>query len=100
MRPWTIDFHVAQNDDTVKGAGSHDKTGRHYPSFRSQRESWTSFAMRATGCATTAGRLPARSNTSRWDGCMFPNSVMMDPKTWRDILATMIAVWATRTAGQ
>ena len=27
--PWTIDFHVAQNDATVKGSGSHDKTGRH-----------------------------------------------------------------------
>ena len=31
LRPWTIDFHVAQNDGTVKGAGSHDKTGRHCP---------------------------------------------------------------------
>jgi hypothetical protein len=29
LRPWTIDFHVAQNDGTVHGAGSHDKTGKH-----------------------------------------------------------------------
>ena len=29
LRPWTIDFHVAQNDGLVYGAGSHDKTGRH-----------------------------------------------------------------------
>ncbi len=29
LRPWTFDFHVAQNDGTVKGSGSHDKTGRH-----------------------------------------------------------------------
>src|SRR6202022_4007860 len=29
LRPWTIDFHVAQNDGTVKGSGSHDKTGPH-----------------------------------------------------------------------
>ena len=29
LRPWTIDFHVAQNDATVFGSGSHDKTGRH-----------------------------------------------------------------------
>src|SRR5579859_5532697 len=29
LRPWTIDFHVAQNDGTVKGQGVHDKTGRH-----------------------------------------------------------------------
>jgi hypothetical protein len=31
LRPWTIDFHVAQNDGTVQGTGSHDKTGRHCP---------------------------------------------------------------------
>src|SRR5690606_9467302 len=29
LRPWNIDFHVAQNDGTVFGSGSHDKTGRH-----------------------------------------------------------------------
>ena len=33
LRPWTIDFHVAQNDATVKGMGSHDKTGRHCQPF-------------------------------------------------------------------
>jgi sugar phosphate isomerase/epimerase len=27
LRPWMNDFHVAQNDGTVKGEGSHDKTG-------------------------------------------------------------------------
>ena len=26
LRPWTIDFHVAQNDGQVHGTGSHDKT--------------------------------------------------------------------------
>src|SRR5438046_6186525 len=31
LRPWTIDFHVAQNDASVKGSGTHDKTGRHCP---------------------------------------------------------------------
>ena len=31
LRPWTIDFHVAQNDGTVHGTGRHDKTGRHCP---------------------------------------------------------------------
>ena len=29
LRPLTIDFHVAQNDGEVHGAGSHDKTGKH-----------------------------------------------------------------------
>jgi hypothetical protein len=27
-----------------------------------------------------------------WDGCMFPNSVMLDPQTWNDVLRVMIAV--------
>jgi hypothetical protein len=27
-----------------------------------------------------------------WDGCMFPNAVMMQQQTWNDILATMLAV--------
>ena len=38
LRPWTIDFHVAQNDATVKGSGSHDKTGRHCLPDRSERQ--------------------------------------------------------------
>ena len=55
LRPWTIDFHVAQNDATVKGCGSHDKTGRHcLPPTRTA--SSTSCATPATGCA--AGRRP------------------------------------------
>ena len=29
LRPWTIDFHVAQNDGNVHGAGDHAKTGKH-----------------------------------------------------------------------
>ena len=29
LRPWTFDFHVAQNDGSVNGTSSHDKTGRH-----------------------------------------------------------------------
>src|SRR5580700_8334752 len=29
LRPWTIDFNVAQNDGTVNGAGSDRKSGRH-----------------------------------------------------------------------
>ena len=27
-----------------------------------------------------------------WDGCMFPNAVMLQQKTWNDILGTMIKV--------
>ena len=51
LRPWTIDFHVAQNDATVKGSGSHDKTGRHCLA-NDPTASSTSPSQPATGCAT------------------------------------------------
>ena len=38
LRSWTIDFHVAQNDGTVKGSGSHDKTGPPLSPERSERQ--------------------------------------------------------------
>jgi len=91
LRPWTIDFHVAQNDGTVKGSGSHDKTGRHClpndPNGKLDivRDSGA-WLRGATGEPTRAVKHIC------WDGCMFPNSVMLDPKTWEDVLRVMIAV--------
>ncbi len=91
LRPWTIDFHVAQNDGTVKGAGSHDRTGRHCqptdPNGKLDIVRDAGFWMRDDHGNTTKA-----FEHICWDGCMFPNSVMMDGQTWRDILATMIAV--------
>ena len=54
LRPWTIDFHVAQTDER--------------------------------------GEVTRKLEHICWDGCMFPNSVMLDQKTWNDVLAMMIAV--------
>jgi len=91
LRPWTIDLHIAQNDATVKGSGSHDKTGRHClpndPSGKLNIVHDSGYWMRDhNGEPTRAFRHIC------WDGCMFPNRVMTDQKTWRDILVTMIAV--------
>jgi sugar phosphate isomerase/epimerase len=91
LRPWTIDFHVAQNDATVKGSGSHDKTGRHClpkdPNGKLDVVKYAGYWMRGTdGQPTRAFRHIC------WDGCMFPNAVMMQQQTWNDILAVMIAV--------
>ncbi|HEV2416714.1 MAG TPA: TIM barrel protein [Terriglobia bacterium] len=91
LRPLTIDLHIAQNDGTVKGSGSHDKTGRHClphdPNGRLDIVRHAGYWMRdGHGEPTRAFRHIC------WDGCMFPNSVMIDPKTWDDILAVMIAV--------
>jgi sugar phosphate isomerase/epimerase len=91
LRPWTIDFHVAQNDATVKGAGSHDKTGRHcLPNDPKGKLD----VPRAAGMwlRDDHGNLTRAIRHICWDGCMFSNETMMKPETWREILATMIAV--------
>jgi sugar phosphate isomerase/epimerase len=91
LRPWTIDFHVAQNDGTVKGAGSHDKTGRHcQPNDPNGK---LDIVRDAGAWLRGADGEPTRAvRHICWDGCMFPNSVMLDPKTWEDVLRVMIAV--------
>jgi sugar phosphate isomerase/epimerase len=91
LRPWTIDFHVAQNDATVFGSGTHDHTGRHCPATDPKGKldipHHAGFWLR-----DDQGRLTRASRHICWDGCMFPNDVMMKPETWNDILAAMIAV--------
>jgi sugar phosphate isomerase/epimerase len=91
LRPWTLDFHVAQNDATVHGTGSHDKTGRHClatdPNGKLDIVRHAGFWLR-----DEHGNLTKKARHICWDGCMFPNAVMMKPETWRDILSTMIAV--------
>jgi sugar phosphate isomerase/epimerase len=91
LRPWTIDFHIAQNDATVKGSGSHDKTGRHClpddPNGKLKIAHHAGFWMR-----DSYGNLTKKLNHVCWDGCMFPNETMKKPQTWRSILAAMIDV--------
>ncbi len=91
LRPWTIDFHVAQNDATVFGSGTHDHTGRHClatdPNGKLDIPHHAGFWLRDEN-----GKLTKKLRHICWDGCMFPNAVMMNPKTWNDILAAMIAV--------
>ena len=91
LRPWTIDFHVAQNNATVHGSGSHDKTGRHClandPTGKLDIPRHAGFWLK-----NEAGQTLKRLRHICWDGCMFPNAVMYDQKTWNDILATMIKV--------
>jgi hypothetical protein len=91
LRPWTIDFHVAQNDGTVNGSGSHDKTGRHCvvgdPKGKMDIVAVAGLWMRNENGAPTRAY-----EHICWDGCMFPNATMMAAKTWNDILGTLIAV--------
>jgi sugar phosphate isomerase/epimerase len=91
LRAWTIDFHVAQNDGTVKGEGSHDKTGRHCPPFDPNGK--LDIVRDAGAWMRGDDGQPTRAfQHICWDGCMFPNSMMLDQNTWNDVLRTMIAV--------
>jgi sugar phosphate isomerase/epimerase len=91
LRPWTIDFHVAQNDGTVRGSGSHDKTGRHCQPLDPNGKL---DIVRDAGAwmRDDSGKGYRAFKHICWDGCMFPNSVMLDPQTWNDVLRVMIAV--------
>ena len=88
LRPWTFDFHVAQNDGTVHGTGSHDKTGRHCladdPNGKLDIPRASAYWLK-----------DAESRGMKhicWDGCMFANDVLEKPSTWQHILEAMIQV--------
>jgi sugar phosphate isomerase/epimerase len=91
LRPWTIDFHVAQNDATVKGSGTHDNTGHHClpndPNGKLTIPHHAGYWLHGDD-----GKLTKAFRHICWDGCMFPNAVMMKQDTWNDILAAMISV--------
>ncbi len=91
LRPWTIDFHVAQNDATVKGSGTHDKTGRHCPPYDPNGKL---DIVHAAGfwLRDDQGNLTRKVEHICWDGCMFPNEMMLKPQIWNDVLKTMVAV--------
>lgn len=88
LRPWTYDFHVAQNDGNVHGSGSHDKTGKHCPADDPNGK------LDITKCAGYWLKDAASRGIKHicWDGCMFPNAMLETPDTWNTILAAMIKV--------
>jgi len=88
LRPWTIAFHVAQNDGEVHGAGAHDKTGKHCtaddPNGKLDIVKCAGYWLKDA---------PARGiKHICWDGCMFPNATLETPATWNTILGKMIEV--------
>jgi len=88
LRPWTIDFHVAQNDGSVHGAGSHDKTGKH---CRADDPNGKLDITKASGYWLKDAASRGIKHIC-WDGCMFPNAVLETPDTWNNILSAMIKV--------
>jgi sugar phosphate isomerase/epimerase len=88
LRPWTFDFHVAQNDGSVHGTGSHDKTGRHCQADDPNGK------LDIAKCSTFWLKDAAARGIKHicWDGCMFPNEVLEKAETWEHILKAMVEV--------
>jgi hypothetical protein len=91
LRPWTLDFHVAQNDGTTFGSGYHAVTGRHvpvdHPNGRLDITKHAGYWLRDTN-----GNLTRKMRHICWDGCIFPNAVMERQETWNNVLGAMIKV--------
>jgi hypothetical protein len=91
LRPWTIDFHVAQNDGTTYGSGSHEKTGKHCevtdPKGKLNIARDSAYWLR-----DKSGKVTKKMKHICWDGCMFSNDVLMNQQTWNNILSAMIEV--------
>jgi hypothetical protein len=91
LRPWTYDFHVAQNDGTIFGSGDHEKTGRHCqvtdPNGKLDIPKHAGYWLR-----DEKGNLTKKMRHICWDGCMFPNAVMENQQTWNNVLGAMVKV--------
>ena len=90
LRPWTIDFHVAQNDGTVRGQGSHDKTGKHC--LADDPNGKLNIPWAAGFWLNEDGQPRKIIRHICWDGCMFPNKTLTQQKTWDNILKVMLEV--------
>ena len=90
LRPWTIDFHVAQNDGNVHGAGDHDKTGKHCPADDPNGK------LDIVKCSQYWLKDAEQRGIKHicWDGCMFPNEKLETASTWDTILDSMLKVRA------
>ncbi len=88
LRPWTIDFHVAQNDGSVHGTGAHDKTGRHCQADNPDGK------LDIVRCSEMWLKDYAERGIDHicWDGCMFDNNILENGQTWETILDAMLKV--------
>ncbi|MEM9079925.1 MAG: TIM barrel protein [Verrucomicrobiota bacterium] len=91
LRSWTYDFHVAQNDGSVHGTGSHDKTGRHCPANDPKGKLDIVKCSRAW-LLDEEGKPRPEIGHLCWDGCMFSNETLETEATWDEILAVMVEV--------
>jgi len=91
LRPWTIDFHIAQNDGTAYGSGSHEKTGKHCE-VTDPKGKLNIVRDSAYWLRDGSGKVTKKMKHICWDGCMFPNATMLNQQTWNNVLSAMIEV--------
>jgi sugar phosphate isomerase/epimerase len=91
LRPWTIDFHVAQSDATVQDGGSQVKAGRHClpddPNGKLKIPHDAGYWLRDDDGAVTKA-----FQHICWDGCSFSSEVMLNQDLWNRVLAAMLSV--------
>ena len=91
LRPWTIDFHMAQSDATLRDAGPQPKVGRHClpddPNAKLKIPHDTGYWLRDDDGAVTKA-----FQHICWDGSTLPNEVLLNQDTWNRILAAMLSV--------
>ena len=91
LRPWTIDFHVAQNDgDRLRlRLARQDR-----PPLPAQRPDGKLDIVKYAGywLRDDSGKPTKRFSHICWDGCMFPNDTLMKPANVERHPGAMIAV--------
>ncbi len=96
LRPWTLDFHIAQNDATVFGSGSHDHTGRHClandPNGKLDIPHHAGFPWLRDQNGAAHEKAPSSSSLLGMAATCSPTRSCKSLDTWNNILATMIAV--------
>ena len=73
-----------------RGAGSHDKTGKHCPAGDPKGK------LDVVRCAGYWLKDAPKRGIEHicWDGCMFPNAMLETQSTWNEILDVMLKVRA------
>ena len=60
--------------------------------FTDQKAGHRNSCLPQNNLRDESGALTKKFRHICWDGCMFPNKVMLKPETWNDILSAMAAV--------
>ena len=90
LRPWMIDFHVAQTDGSAKRVDKYDWAGKQCSVDNPDGILDIPYHAGFWLHDESEQVLPSVKHIC-WEACMLSNEVMKRRQTWKNILATMIA---------